>query len=275
MARIRQNLTAIEILLVGYWLFYGSMVATNAAFYGERFAVMLGLGLPMATLCGWCLVRRPFLTIASVGLLTWIAKASVSQWPDLARPGLAYQAVIVGILLGMPLPLVTQRAWARRRRLALEDRRAMLARFEWWAVRVVSDWGVPSQLLPRQREFQIEIGSGAAFGRLNAWLETGQTRRFDNELALLESELEEISRDASRAGGFEAGHNREPADPYDVLACSPNSSPDDIKRAYRLYCKFYHPDAVSQRGGDEEMAHRRMKEGNLAFEEIKRRKGMQ
>ena len=32
-------------------------------------------------------------------------------------------------------------------------------------------------------------------------------------------------------------------DPYQVLGVSPTASDDEVKKAYRTLCKWYHPDA--------------------------------
>ena len=55
------------------------------------------------------------------------------------------------------------------------------------------------------------------------------------------------------------------ADPYRVLGVSPDASDEEIKRAYRLLAKKYHPDLNP---GDPEAA-RKMQEVNAAYEQIK------
>ncbi len=272
---MRLDLAVIEILLLGYGLFYGSFVATSAIFYGQEFAVPLAIGLPIVMLCGWSLVRKPFRTIVVVGVLSWIARPVISQWAGSEPQGLAARAAVVAILLGMPLPLVTQWARARRKRHALEDRSTALASFRSRADGDVAEWGAPGSLPIRQRQLKVYITSGAAYRRLEQFLEAGDLSQFDNELARLESDLKEFAGQAGRAGGFEAGPGQESTDPYTVLMCSPDSSFEDVKQAYKLYSRFYHPDAVKSRGGDEEDAHRRMKQGNLAFDQIKRQRRMQ
>lgn len=124
---MRLDLAVIEILLLGHGLFYGSFVATSAIFYGQEFAVPLAIGLPIVMLCGWSLGRKPFRTIVVVGVLSWIARPVISQWAGPEPQGLAAQAAVLAILLGMPLPLVTQWARARRKRHALEDRSTALS----------------------------------------------------------------------------------------------------------------------------------------------------
>ncbi len=54
-------------------------------------------------------------------------------------------------------------------------------------------------------------------------------------------------------------------DPYKVLGVSPDASDEDIKRAYRLLAKKYHPD---RNPGDAEAA-KKMQEINAAYEQIK------
>ena len=72
---------------------------------------------------------------------------------------------------------------------------------------------------------------------------------------------------------WESNGRGEPIDPHELFMCSPKSSFETVCRAYKSYSKHYHPDAVKSRGGDERIAHKRMQEGNLAFEEIKRMRG--
>ena len=54
-------------------------------------------------------------------------------------------------------------------------------------------------------------------------------------------------------------------DPYKVLGLSPDASDEEIKRAYRVLAKKYHPDLNP---GDAEAA-RKMQEVNAAYEQIK------
>ena len=54
-------------------------------------------------------------------------------------------------------------------------------------------------------------------------------------------------------------------DPYKVLGVSPDASDEEIKKAYRRLAKKYHPDLNP---GDE-LAARKMKEVNAAYEQIK------
>lgn len=52
--------------------------------------------------------------------------------------------------------------------------------------------------------------------------------------------------------------------PYEVLGVSPNSTPDEIKAAYRDLAKKYHPDVCSDEGAED-----RLKEINAAYDQIK------
>ena len=54
-------------------------------------------------------------------------------------------------------------------------------------------------------------------------------------------------------------------DPYKVLGVSPDASDEEIKKAYRVLAKKYHPD---RNPGDEEAA-KKMQQVNAAYEQIK------
>lgn len=63
-------------------------------------------------------------------------------------------------------------------------------------------------------------------------------------------------------------------DAYRILEVSPDSTPDEIKSAYRDKVKKYHPDFVQNMGKEiRELAGKKIKEINLAFELIKKEKG--
>jgi len=60
--------------------------------------------------------------------------------------------------------------------------------------------------------------------------------------------------------------------PFEVLGVSPSASDDEIHTAYQKLVREYHPDRVSGMGADlVELAERRTKEINAAYEVLKRR----
>ena len=58
-------------------------------------------------------------------------------------------------------------------------------------------------------------------------------------------------------------------DPYKVLGVSPSATDDEIKDAYRALVKKYHPDKFSD-SDLAELANEKMKEINLAYEQIQK-----
>jgi hypothetical protein len=59
--------------------------------------------------------------------------------------------------------------------------------------------------------------------------------------------------------------------PYDILELAPNADLESIKLAYRRMAKLYHPDKVATLAPEfQELAERRMKEINLAFNQLMR-----
>ncbi|MFP4638712.1 MAG: co-chaperone DjlA [Spirochaetaceae bacterium] len=64
---------------------------------------------------------------------------------------------------------------------------------------------------------------------------------------------------------------------YEVLGVSPDSSDDEVRRAYREAARAYHPDTVVSKGLPEEFvefAHKRFREIQEAYEAIKRERNM-
>ncbi len=57
-------------------------------------------------------------------------------------------------------------------------------------------------------------------------------------------------------------------DPYSVLGVSPNSSEEEIKKAYKKLAKQYHPDVT----GNSPEAEKKMQEINAAYDEIMNKK---
>ncbi len=73
----------------------------------------------------------------------------------------------------------------------------------------------------------------------------------------------------NRAGGMSAG--TESAPPWDVLGVAFDASDEEITAAYRRMAQMYHPDKVNTLGPElKEMADRRMKEINIAYDALKR-----
>lgn len=69
-----------------------------------------------------------------------------------------------------------------------------------------------------------------------------------------------------------AGSGAAAVDPWKVLELQPNASDDDITAAYRRMAQMYHPDKVTNLGAElQQLADRKMKEINAAYELLKRR----
>lgn len=63
----------------------------------------------------------------------------------------------------------------------------------------------------------------------------------------------------------------ETSDPYKVLGVASDASAAQIKQAYRELANKYHPDKVSHLGDEfQEMAHKRFKEIQVAYQELSR-----
>lgn len=60
-------------------------------------------------------------------------------------------------------------------------------------------------------------------------------------------------------------------DPYKVLGVSPDATDDEVKKAYRTLVKKYHPDSYVD-NPLKELADEKMKEINLAYEEIQKQR---
>ncbi len=78
-------------------------------------------------------------------------------------------------------------------------------------------------------------------------------------------------------GGSKPGAYPIDKDPYQVLGCSESDEFVVIKKAYRKLVKLHHPDYMHGQGMDDETIRKGteiMQEINAAFEEIKRRKGI-
>ncbi len=239
----------------------------------------MGVGLPLAIVSARCFLWKPLRTLLFIGGLTWIwphlADRVFRPFPALHVDGAASQAAGLGIVAGMPLAWAAHRAWQRRKRSVHEYGRSRLAQFESWAGWTARNLSRSAPLSDTQRHFIANIESGLTCGRLATLLDEGRTGRFFEQISHFEDVLRGIERLDRQAKPPQAERPGGTADPYEVLMCEPESSYETIKQAYKSYCRHYHPDAVKGRGGDIEIAHRKMQEGNLAFAEIKHRRGMQ
>jgi DnaJ-domain-containing protein 1 len=77
-------------------------------------------------------------------------------------------------------------------------------------------------------------------------------------------------------GSRTSGHQdtSQSRDAYTILGVRRGDSFDEIRRAYRDRMKEYHPDKVAGLGAElRELAERKAKEINMAFEELKRTNG--
>jgi len=69
-----------------------------------------------------------------------------------------------------------------------------------------------------------------------------------------------------------AGEGAATADPWEVMGLQPGASDDDVSAAYRRMAQMYHPDKVTNLGPEfKQLADRKMKEINAAYEALKRR----
>jgi len=65
------------------------------------------------------------------------------------------------------------------------------------------------------------------------------------------------------------------ADPYAILGVSSSASNDDVESAYRRLMSEFHPDRVTSAGAEiRELAERRTREANAAWDEIKRQRAL-
>ena len=72
-----------------------------------------------------------------------------------------------------------------------------------------------------------------------------------------------------RASHEQPDGNQAPRDPYEVLGVSRESSPEEIKTAYRELAAKYHPDKVQHLGHEfQQLAERRFKEIQDAYRRI-------
>jgi uncharacterized membrane protein YkvA (DUF1232 family) len=83
----------------------------------------------------------------------------------------------------------------------------------------------------------------------------------------------------SDQSSYDNAHNRwnqreETQDPYTILGITPSATMEEIKRAYRVQARRYHPDKVSHLGEEfQALAHKKFQEIQWAYEELLRKRG--
>jgi DnaJ-class molecular chaperone len=93
----------------------------------------------------------------------------------------------------------------------------------------------------------------------------------------VEFDFEHAESEKARVGQGSGGNQPKPAKQasktaYDILGVYPGTSLGEITRAYHQMAQMYHPDKVAGLGPElREVAERRMKEINRAYEELKPR----
>ena len=259
------------ILLVGCWAFYGSFVATGAARHGKGFLLAVAIGVPVAWKWAKLVFRRPLTGVALACVASLLMLAAVRKWgADFALDGIPWNLAGAAVLIGAPLLRATQWAWQRDRRRALSDRQSQLVSFDRLA-RWTVDRHAPPASPGEQQDFAAAVLSGWLQDELEQLLSRRKFRKFDRRLAELRASLREFEQSAGESD--RVLQDKDP-DPYEVLMCDPEAPFEVVKQAYKAYAKYCHPDSVRNRGGDEDAARERMKAGNLAFEEIKRMRGI-
>ncbi|CAN5327626.1 DnaJ domain-containing protein [soil metagenome] len=64
------------------------------------------------------------------------------------------------------------------------------------------------------------------------------------------------------------------SNPYGILGVNESASDDDVEAAYRRLMSEFHPDRVAAAGPEiRELAERRTREANAAYDQIKRQRG--
>jgi DnaJ-domain-containing protein 1 len=83
------------------------------------------------------------------------------------------------------------------------------------------------------------------------------------------------------SGGYRPKPERPPPppasaeDPYEVLGIPSSASDEELEQAYRRRMSEYHPDRVANAAAEiREMADRRAREINQAYDQIKRQRGL-
>ena len=103
----------------------------------------------------------------------------------------------------------------------------------------------------------------------------------DGKIVAAEEKLLREAASIFGMGGFafdqlQSRHRVAPDREYAILGCSPDASPAEIKRRYRMLVKENHPDALRAMGQPEDFAKisaQKFREIQEAYESIKERKG--
>jgi len=87
----------------------------------------------------------------------------------------------------------------------------------------------------------------------------------------LDYAFQESRRNENKKSNYPDKGKQNSYSPYDVLEISEGSSFEDIKKAYKTMIHQYHPDKVVNLGKElREVANRKSKEINLAYQELKK-----
>lgn len=108
-----------------------------------------------------------------------------------------------------------------------------------------------------------------------ATFNVGSSELFDEDTKLSEEIEQEWKKYNNYSNDFKLKLDKiQLSDAYRILEVSPDSTPEQIKQAYREKVKKHHPDLLQNMGQDIlQLAVEKIKEINFAFELIKKDKG--
>jgi len=127
---------------------------------------------------------------------------------------------------------------------------------------------------------RLRIGYGRAAAILNAMEREGfigpadgaRPRQILGRAYELVAQWEAEERSGARAHTKQEPSSSKAKSPYEVLGISPGASAEEITAAYRKLAQMYHPDKVANLAPEyKEIAERRMKEINEAYERLRKR----